>query len=380
MKKAEHLSEEQFNRYRHRTLAPAELLDVDRHIAQCETCLARLWRESDAIPPLQGLRSQLSEHLDYEQIVACAEGASSEPCERHLAECELCRAEVDVLRDFRAQLNAPRRSAAVIAMPVPSKLAAHFRPRRDRRGYGTRRRSRLLGLAKAAAGARPPVKSRKRTHRRSRRFHRNSRPSFNRRSPRDKLERAPVLDSLIARRGVLLGSPGEARTFEIGAPLGTTVLTDRPSFRWQAVEGAAQYVVSVFDADFRKVAESPRLTAPVWQPEQPLARGRIYNWQVTATAGGATFRSPVPPAPEARFQVVSAADALEHRDRAPRSSRKSPAPRSSDGQRRSTRRRSRRVGRTGLDGCPGGTGPAREPKPDPQTVTGFEPDPADVVH
>ena len=30
MKKAEHLTEEQFNRYRHRTLAPAELLDVDR--------------------------------------------------------------------------------------------------------------------------------------------------------------------------------------------------------------------------------------------------------------------------------------------------------------------------------------------------------------
>ncbi len=121
---------------------------------------------------------------------------------------------------------------------------------------------------------------------------------------------APVLGSLIARRGVLLGSPDETRTFEIGAPAGTAVLTDRPTFRWQAVEGASRYVVSVFDADFRKVAESPHLTTPLWQPEQPLARDRIYNWQVTATAGGTTFRSPVPPAPEARFQVVSAAGAL----------------------------------------------------------------------
>jgi hypothetical protein len=118
-----------------------------------------------------------------------------------------------------------------------------------------------------------------------------------------------VLDRLIARRGVLLGSPGDTRTFEIGAPMGTAVLTDRPSFRWETVESAAQYVVSVFDADFRKVAESPALTATAWHSEQPLARGRIYNWQVTATAGGATFRSPVPPAPEARFQVVAAADA-----------------------------------------------------------------------
>ncbi len=151
MKKAEHLTEEQFNRYRHRTLAPAELLNVDRHIAQCEACLARLWREADALSPLQGLRSQLSEHLDYEQIVACAEGAFSEPYERHLAECELCRAEVGVLRDFRAQLSAPRRSAAVIAMPSPRQVATHFHPRRDRRRCGARRRPRLLGFAKAAA-------------------------------------------------------------------------------------------------------------------------------------------------------------------------------------------------------------------------------------
>src|SRR3954471_3075930 len=121
MKKAEHLSEEQFNRYRHRTLAPAELLNVDRHIAQCEACLALLWGEADAIPPLRDLRNQLSEHLDYEQIVACAEGASSEPYERHLADCELCRAEVDGLRQSRAQLRPPRRSAAAIAMPARRK-------------------------------------------------------------------------------------------------------------------------------------------------------------------------------------------------------------------------------------------------------------------
>ena len=310
MKKAEHLTEEQFNRYRHRTLAPAELLNVDRHIAQCEACLARLWREADALSPLQGLRSQLSEHLDYEQIVACAEGAFSEPYERHLAECELCRAEVGVLRDFRAQLSAPRRSAAVIAMPVPGRSRRTFTLAAIAAGavlaaglgfWALRRQPPpppAFELSKTNPIPEPALSSEQQAMLQSAIASR-------------RLEPAPVLRSLITRRNVLLGSPNEARTFEIGAPLGTAVLTDRPSFRWQAVEGATQYVVAVFDADFHKVAESPALTAPSWQPEESLARGRIYNWQVTATAGGAIFRSPVPPAPEARFQVVSSADAQD---------------------------------------------------------------------
>src|SRR5437660_8420734 len=201
MKKAEHLSEEQFNRYRYRTLAPAELLDVDRHIAQCEACLARLWWESDAIPPLQDLRRQLSEHLDYEQIVACAEGASSDPCQRHLAECELCRAEVDVLRDFRAQLNAPRRSAAVIAMPVPS---------RSRRApaFAAIAAAAVLaaGLGFWALRRQPPAAAQ---------ISKTNQPAEPALSPEQqalvqsamaarKLKPAPVLGSLIARPGVLL--------------------------------------------------------------------------------------------------------------------------------------------------------------------------------
>jgi hypothetical protein len=63
-------------------------------------------------------------------------------------------------------------------------------------------------------------------------------------------------------------------------------------------------VVAVFDDNFEKMAESPALATPEWQPDQPLARGRIFNWQVTAKVGGATVRAPVPPAAEARFEVV----------------------------------------------------------------------------
>jgi hypothetical protein len=50
-----------------------------------------------------------------------------------------------------------------------------------------------------------------------------------------------------------------------------------------------------------------------WRPEQALTRGRIYNWQVSATIAGKTVHAPTPPAPEARFQVVTqeTADGIE---------------------------------------------------------------------
>jgi hypothetical protein len=118
------------------------------------------------------------------------------------------------------------------------------------------------------------------------------------------LERAGILERLISKRGVLLGAPGEQKSFAINAPMGTVVLNDHPVFRWEEVAGAGKYVVAVFDDSFQKVVESPPLTAPECTPEKPLARGRIYNWQVTAHVGERTLRSPVPPAPEARFQVA----------------------------------------------------------------------------
>jgi hypothetical protein len=87
--------------------------------------------------------------------------------------------------------------------------------------------------------------------------------------------------------------------------MGTTVLSDQPGFRWRPAAGATRYVTAVFDEDFRKVAESPALTAVEWQPQAALPRGRILNWQVTATVNGSPVRAPQPPAPEARFEVVA---------------------------------------------------------------------------
>jgi hypothetical protein len=120
------------------------------------------------------------------------------------------------------------------------------------------------------------------------------------------LERAPILDRLITRKGTLLGPESEAKHFDLAGPLGTAIETDKPVFRWKPLAGATSYVVAIFDENFDQVATSPAVSTLEWQPAQPLPRGRVLNWQVTARIGGETVHSPIPPAPEAHFSIVPA--------------------------------------------------------------------------
>ena len=94
-------------------------------------------------------------------------------------------------------------------------------------------------------------------------------------------------------------------------PVGGVLLTDRPTFRWSALEGASAYVVEVYDDAFNLVASSPQLTAPRWAASQTLPRGRVYSWQVRAVKDGRETKSPRPPAPQAKFRVLDRAKADE---------------------------------------------------------------------
>ena len=103
---------------------------------------------------------------------------------------------------------------------------------------------------------------------------------------------------------VLMGPSSSGVAFALFNPVGTVIRTARPTFRWQALEGATSYSVTVFDADYNEIARSPVLTAPIWTMPEALERGRVYLWKVTATRDGKEIKSPVAPAPEARFRVL----------------------------------------------------------------------------
>ena len=94
-------------------------------------------------------------------------------------------------------------------------------------------------------------------------------------------------------------------------PVGNVLLTDRPAFRWSAMEGATGYVVEVYDDQFKLVASSPQLTIAHGPHRNHLARGNVYSWQVKAIKDGQEITSPRPPAPQAKFRILDQAKANE---------------------------------------------------------------------
>jgi hypothetical protein len=87
-------------------------------------------------------------------------------------------------------------------------------------------------------------------------------------------------------------------------PTDVVLETDRPAFRWRALDGASEYTVTIFDASLRQVATSGPVTATEWTTPNSLARGVTYSWQISALKDGKRVVSPKPPLPEARFRIL----------------------------------------------------------------------------
>lgn len=122
------------------------------------------------------------------------------------------------------------------------------------------------------------------------------------------LTESSTLDEVRSAPRTLLGGAGRGEdSFALETPAGVVSRSDRPAFRWRPLRDAEGYTVKVYDSDFNLVTSSPRLSTPEWTPAEPLARGRVYAWQVTAKRGVEEVVAPAPPAPEARFKVLSRA-------------------------------------------------------------------------
>lgn len=92
-------------------------------------------------------------------------------------------------------------------------------------------------------------------------------------------------------------------------PVGIVVESDRPFFRWSGVPEAF-YRVAVTQ-DGKPVAKSELQSGRMWIPHAPLARGAIYEWQVTALIENVESMFPPPGQPPARFRILSAAEFAE---------------------------------------------------------------------
>lgn len=106
-------------------------------------------------------------------------------------------------------------------------------------------------------------------------------------------------------------APEATATFQPLNPVNVAVLETRPVFRWRAVAGASSYEIRIFDRNYKQVAGAVGLSATQWQTPQPLARGRVYLWQVVALANGEEINSQALRAPEARFSIISQQQATQ---------------------------------------------------------------------
>ncbi len=345
-----HLSDEQIRAYRERSMAAAELLDVSEHVGGCEACRARVASPAELEAGTRNLRVALeaearSTHLDYDYIAAYVDGKMNVEdrgaVEAHTSKCRSCADDLYELRMLRIELEAPR----AIEKPAGS-WAGLWRAVRNWKGS--------LAMAAAVAALLLFVLLRA-PERQNAKLAQNGQPSASGSSTpvptpqtgsiiRDgnrvisvttggaiagldalagpyrafleqavtqkRIDPAASLKDLVGNRGVLLGASNPATPGKLLAPVATVVESQRPVFRWEPIEGAV-YRVSVYGAGFELAGSSNWISGTEWQVAKTLSRGAVYSWQLNVRRNGSEFTIPAPPAPEARFRILSEDDAAE---------------------------------------------------------------------
>jgi anti-sigma factor RsiW len=362
----EHLSTSQLERYRQRVMDAAELLAADRHLAGCEECREVIVRSAVGTASVDSLRAALRSpkarpgvHLAYAQLAAFIDGkldkVEREIVESHLAVCGECKADWLDLESFRNSLAvapaprpepkaleswwesitmffsktfrwAPLQAAVAVAAVAVLVWVGSIPFRREATGPG---------LESAKSGVKRPAEIATKegsagigigpgdseivllnvgrgriTLKRD-----GSLAGLEGASPEQReaaklvLAGGPLafpseLTEFAGGEETLLGGDHTDVPFELTSPVGTAVITDRPTFRWRPLRGAQRYEVSVYDDSYTRVAVSSPVVGTEWTPPRALGSARVYSWQVKGFRDGEEVLSPRPPAPEAKFKVL----------------------------------------------------------------------------
>lgn len=352
----DHLSEEQIKRYRTRQIPPGELFVVDDHISLCTECRERLASASDlrlAFLPtpshsLAGSSDNAStgvgshaawlgevdpRHLTYEQIETFVDGKASESegeaVRRHVEFCSVCAGEIRDLSAFKAELAAPwdktdadergkswavfrtlwlSRPRVALALAMSAVIILVVAVEKSR--LAPPREVPSKGSSKPDVGSSTPAGKETLSAHSSLIHAINALPpeehaAVLEAASQQKIKSPDVLAELRGRQETLLGETAKGARFDLLAPVGEVVSEERPIFRWQPLANTSNYSLAIFDINLNPVQSSPPLQATQWKAVRPLKRGQIYLWQVTANLShGKSVSSPIPPSPEAKFQVL----------------------------------------------------------------------------
>jgi hypothetical protein len=376
---SDHLTNEQIARYHGRALTPAELIRLDSHLASCAECHRGLsaagFEQAKVLSLKQAVDSApLSEHLDYDQLAAHAEGTlkgvAAETVQSHLASCAHCELLASDLKVFRDEivtdLDERYLPSPVRAMAPPPRerfsdsLKAFFSFKSPAFALGVGALALLVAgisiwltqhsktvnnsMPQVAESASPGPET-------SPQANVNVTPGSSPQLPSQALialndgsrnvavnekgeltglddlppslrqtiktaintqhaSNPTALAGLSGQQGKLRGE-GEDAAFTLVSPIKVVISSDKPTLHWNKLNGATRYQVAMYDSKFNLVTSSPPLTRNNWTLPRALRRGEVYSWRVTATKDGQEIKSPVPPAPEAKFKVLDRAHADE---------------------------------------------------------------------
>lgn len=366
---SQHLSEKVIERYRTSELSPAELLALDDHLGQCDSCRAEM-RNSENLPEayaqaisaLQPESAFEDRHLAYQHMADYVDESLSdldrELVDSHLEFCANCRNEVKDLQTMKAALAElpDARYSPAETRGVWQRLTAWWQLPLIRIPVQVATAAVLIGLIVWAVTlmrhSPGPLQQAKEhsTEPEKNQTAANNSPVAPRQEEQhsvrlvdlidgdhhitltsdDKLsglesasiqiqnevasalkngrvKATPFIADLKGPSGRLMG----AGSSEYGLlnPVATAVESRTPTFHWRAIESSESYVVTIYDLDSKKIEASEPLAETQWKANVPLERSRIYAWQVRATRKGEEVLMPPPAAARAKFRIIDAAKA-----------------------------------------------------------------------
>jgi hypothetical protein len=356
---SDHLSDEELNRYRGRMMAPVDLLAANDHLAVCDRCYMRFGgdylqaaydlaraslrpgsedavraeRESERAVAIKspgvlaGIVAAIRRQVNPRFIQVAAgviitagvtgglatltmrnePDQSGEAIEERRAAMGRMEVELSRLREQNAALERELKSSQDAIAGLQERLSAGANLAT---GAVTRPASRAVLSLNDGAGVVTMESSGRLT---------GLRMSLSQSHERlvktvlatGRVKTPPVLARLMARSRTLMGAGRAADPYPLLSPVRTAVASERPTFKWRALEGATGYVVSVYDAKMNDVVASQPLQETVWTTTRPLDRGEVYTWQVRAIRDGLEIRLPAPDLPNAKFMVIRKSTAQE---------------------------------------------------------------------
>jgi len=366
----EHLTQKQAEDYSSQHLSTAELLAVSDHLGECEACRVRVEGAVTSDVAFLALHDEAfsedgfeSSHLTAEQTADYVDrnlpGEAFQMAEDHLSGCETCAFAVADLRTFRNEI-APSldRQYGPAAVPPESgwrqKFASLFKigpiPAFATAGLAVlllatiawlawrtqREQHQEVATASPAPVVQPtaspeptlqpqsapPVVAQLNDGEGVLSLDQDGKlsgadslpPSYQslvkKALTSQRIDRSSQLQGLTRPSSSLMGADNKP-AFSVLEPVGSVLMSERPAFRWSAMEGATGYVVEVYDDQFKLAASSPQLTARSWTTPPSLPRGKVYSWQVKAIKDGEEVTSPRPPAPQAKFRILDQVKANE---------------------------------------------------------------------